>query len=231
MRPAIPEIRESSPRNLGKTGVTMTRSHIPGIIAMALIVLASNIFVQFLFGNWLTWGAFTYPLAFLVTDVMNRLYGPSAARRVVFAGFIVGVICSLIGTQIQGEFGPLVTLRIALGSGIAFLTAQLLDVSIFHKMRDGAWWRAPLASTLIGASVDTALFFSIAFSASLSFIEPANDVSWAGEMLPMLGVGPVAPLWVSLAVADWMVKIALALLALIPFRLIVLRFREKAAFS
>ncbi|GGB93160.1 membrane protein [Marivita lacus] len=209
----------------------MTRTHIPGIIAMALIVLASNILVQFLFGNWLTWGAFTYPLAFLVTDVMNRLYGPSAARRVVFAGFIVGVICSLIGTQIQGEFGPLVTLRIALGSGIAFLTAQLLDVSIFDKMRDGAWWRAPLASTLIGASVDTALFFSIAFSASLSFIEPANDVSWAGEMLPMLGVGPVAPLWVSLAVADWMVKIALALLALIPFRLIVLRFREKAAFS
>ncbi len=231
MRPAIPEFRESSPRNLGKTGVTMTRAHIPGIIAMALIVLASNILVQFLFGNWLTWGAFTYPLAFLVTDVMNRLYGPSAARRVVFAGFIVGVICSLIGTQIQGEFGPLVTLRIALGSGIAFLTAQLLDVSIFDKMRDGAWWRAPLASTLIGASVDTALFFSIAFSASLSFIEPANDVSWAGEMLPMLGVGPVAPLWVSLAVADWMVKIALALLALIPFRLIVLRFREKAAFS
>ena len=231
MRPAIPEFRESSPRNLGKTGVTMTRAHIPGIIAMALIVLASNILVQFLFGNWLTWGAFTYPLAFLVTDVMNRLYGPSAARRVVFAGFIVGVICSLIGTQIQGEFGPLVTLRIALGSGIAFLTAQLLDVSIFDKMRDGAWWRAPLASTLIGASVDTALFFSIAFSASLSFIEPTNDVSWAGEMLPMLGVGPVAPLWVSLAVADWMVKIALALLALIPFRLIVLRFREKAAFS
>jgi uncharacterized integral membrane protein (TIGR00697 family) len=198
---------------------------------MALIVLASNILVQFLFGNWLTWGAFTYPLAFLVTDLMNRLYGPSAARKVVFAGFIVGVICSLIGTQIQGEFGPLVTVRIALGSGIAFLTAQLLDVSIFDKMRDGVWWRAPLASTLIGASVDTALFFSIAFSATLSFIEPANDVSWAGEMLPLLGAGPVAPLWVSLAVADWMVKIALALLALIPFRLIVLRFREKAALT
>ena len=209
----------------------MTRAHIPGIIAMALIVLASNILVQFLFGNWLTWGAFTHPLAFLVTDLMNRLYGPSAARKVVFAGFIVGVICSLIGTQIQGEFGPLVTLRIALGSGIAFLTAQLLDVSIFDKMRNGAWWRAPLASTLIGASVDTALFFSIAFSATLSFIEPANDVSWAGEMLPLLGAGPVAPLWVSLAVADWMVKIALALLALIPFRLIVLRFREKAALT
>ncbi|MEN8660449.1 queuosine precursor transporter [Marivita sp.] len=209
----------------------MTRAHIPGIIAMALIVLASNILVQFLFGNWLTWGAFTYPLAFLVTDLMNRIYGPSAARKVVFAGFIVGVICSLIGTQIQGEFGPLVTLRIALGSGIAFLTAQLLDVAIFDKMREGAWWRAPLASTLIGASVDTALFFSIAFSGALSFIEPSNDVSWAGEMLPMLGSGPVAPLWASLAVADWMVKIALALLALIPFRLIVLRFREKAALT
>jgi len=209
----------------------MTRAHIPGIIAMALIVLASNILVQFLFGNWLTWGAFTYPLAFLVTDLMNRLYGPSAARKVVFAGFIVGVVCSLIGTQIQGEFGPLVTLRIALGSGIAFLTAQLLDVKIFDKMREGAWWSAPLASTLIGASVDTALFFSIAFSGALSFIEPSNDVSWAGEMLPMLGAGPVAPLWVSLAVADWMVKIALALLALIPFRLIVLRFREKAALT
>ena len=209
----------------------MTRAHIPGIIAMALIVLASNILVQFLFGNWLTWGAFTYPLAFLVTDLMNRLYGPSAARKVVFAGFIVGVVCSLIGTQIQGEFGPLVTLRIALGSGIAFLTAQLLDVKIFDKMREGAWWSAPLASTLIGASVDTALFFSIAFYGALSFIEPSNDVSWAGEMLPILGAGPIAPLWVSLAVADWMVKIALALLALIPFRLIVLRFREKAALT
>ncbi|MCI5113173.1 MAG: queuosine precursor transporter [Marivita sp.] len=209
----------------------MTRAHIPGIIAMALIVLASNILVQFLFGNWLTWGAFTYPLAFLVTDLMNRLYGPSAARQVVFAGFIVGVICSLIGTQIEGEFGPLVTFRIALASGVAFLTAQLLDVTIFDRMRDGAWWRAPLASTLIGASVDTALFFTIAFSGALAFLEPGNDVSWAGEMLPMLGSGPVAPLWVSLAVADWMVKISLALLALIPFRLIVLRFREKVVLT
>lgn len=204
----------------------MNRSHIPGILAMATIVLASNILVQFLFGQWLTWGAFTYPLAFLVTDLMNRLYGPGPARQVVFVGFIVGVFCSLVGTQIMGEFGPLVTFRIAMASGIAFLTAQLLDVAIFNRMREGAWWRAPLASSLIGATVDTALFFSIAFSATLTFLEPENDVSWAGEMLPMLGAGPVAPLWVSLAVADWMVKIALALIALIPFRLIVLRFRE-----
>ncbi|MEM9575546.1 MAG: queuosine precursor transporter [Pseudomonadota bacterium] len=201
----------------------MTRTHLPGIIAMAAIVVASNILVQFLFGNWLTWGAFTYPLAFLVTDIMNRTYGAQAARRVVFVGFIVGILCSLIGTQIVGEFGPLVTLRIAMGSGIAFLTAQLLDVAIFSALRNGAWWRAPLASTLIGSTVDTALFFSIAFSASFVFLEPANDVSWAGEILPLLGVGPEAPLWVSLAVADWGVKLGLALIALIPFRVITAR--------
>ena len=198
----------------------MTRL-LPGVIAMATIVVASNILVQFLFGQWLTWGAFTYPLAFLVTDVMNRVYGVSMARKVVFAGFVTGVICSLIGTQIMGEFGPLVTWRIALGSGLAFLTAQLLDVSIFDRLRGGAWWEAPLVSTIIGSAVDTALFFTIAFSAGLSFLEPANDVSWAGEMLPLLGVGPVAPLWVSLATADWCVKLALAMVALVPFRLIV----------
>mgnify|MGYP006286011799 CR=1 FL=1 len=202
---------------------------LPGVLAMAAIVVASNILVQFLFGQWLTWGAFTYPLAFLVTDVMNRVYGPSAARRVVFAGFMTGVACSLIGTQIQGEFGPLVTWRIALGSGIAFLTAQLVDVVIFDRLRHGRWWRAPLASTLVGSSLDTAIFFTIAFSAALTFVEPGNDVSWANEALPMLGAGPVAPLWVSLAVADWGVKLALALIALIPFRLLVARLTARPA--
>ncbi|WP_372834112.1 queuosine precursor transporter [Puniceibacterium confluentis] len=199
----------------------MTRQHLPGIVAMAAIVLASNILVQFLFGNWLTWGAFTYPFAFLVTDLMNRIYGARAARQVVFAGFVVGILCSFIGTRIIGEFGPLVTWRIAIGSGLAFLTAQLLDVAIFDRLRAGAWWRAPLASTLVGSTVDTALFFTIAFSAALTFIEPGNDVSWAGEALPLLGIGPVVPLWVSLAVADWSVKLALALVALVPFRMIV----------
>jgi uncharacterized integral membrane protein (TIGR00697 family) len=198
----------------------MTRI-LPGILAMAAVVVASNVLVQFLFGQWLTWGAFTYPIAFLVTDVMNRVYGPATARKVVFAGFAVGVACSLIGTQIPGEFGPLVTWRIAIGSGAAFLTAQLLDVAIFDRLREGAWWRAPLASTLVGSTVDTALFFTIAFSASLAFLEPGNDVSWANEALPLLGHGPVVPLWVSLAVADWGVKLALALIALIPFRIIV----------
>jgi len=207
----------------------MKSSYLPGILAMAAIVLASNILVQFLFGNWLTWGAFTYPLAFLVTDIMNRVYGVAAARRVVFAGFVTGVICSLIGTQIMGEFGPLVTLRIALGSGLAFLVAQLMDVAIFDRLRTGAWWRAPVVSTLVGSSLDTALFFTIAFSASLSFLEPANDVSWAGNILPILGRGPEAPLWVSLAIADWLVKLALALIALVPFRLITRKVLAQVA--
>jgi queuosine precursor transporter len=207
----------------------MSRTHLPGIIAMAAIVVASNILVQFLFGQWLTWGAFTYPLAFLVNDVMNRVYGPAAARKVVFAGFVTGVACSLIGTQIVGEFGPLVTLRIAMGSGIAFLTAQLLDVAIFDRLRAGRWWRAPLASTLVGSTVDTALFFSIAFSAQLVFLEPGNDVSWANEALPLLGMGPVVPLWVSLAVADWGVKLLLALAALLPFRAIVHKLSQPIA--
>ena len=207
----------------------MKSSYLPGILAMAAIVLASNILVQFLFGNWLTWGAFTYPLAFLVTDIMNRVYGVAAARRVVFAGFVTGVICSLIGTQIMGDFGPLVTLRIALGSGLAFLVAQLMDVAIFDRLRAGAWWRAPVVSTLVGSSLDTALFFTIAFSASLSFLEPANDVSWAGDILPVLGHGPEAPLWVSLAIADWLVKLALALIALVPFRLITRKVLAQVA--
>ena len=192
---------------------------------MAIVVVASNILVQFLLGDWLTWGAFTYPIAFLVTDVMNRVYGAGTARKVVVAGFVVGVVCSMIGTQIMlqgdGYTYPAVTLRVAIGSGLAFLTAQLLDVAVFDRLREGNWWRAPLASTLVGSSVDTALFFTIAFATGLTFIEPGNDVSWANEAVPLLGAGPVVPLWVSLAVADWGVKLALALIALIPFRLVV----------
>lgn len=202
---------------------------LPGVIAMAATVVASNILVQFLFGKWLTWGAFTYPVAFLVTDLTNRLYGAQAARRVVFVGFAVGVACSLIGTQIMGEFGPLVTWRVAIGSGLAFLAAQLLDVAVFDRFRTGAWWRAPLFSTLIGSMVDTALFFTIAFSAMLTVLEPANDVAWANESLALLGFGPEVPLWMSLAVADWGVKLLLALVALLPFRLIVRKVTAQIA--
>lgn len=202
---------------------------IPGVLAMAAIVVASNILVQVLLGQWLTWGALTYPFAFLVTDLMNRLYGPATARKVVLAGFVTGILCSLIGTQIQGEFGPLVTWRVALGSGLAFLTAQLTDIVVFDRLRGGRWWRAPLASSIVGSALDTALFFSIAFAASLSFIEPGNDVSWANEALPLLGLGPTVPLWVSLAVADWGVKLALVVIALVPFRLIVGHLRPRLA--
>jgi uncharacterized integral membrane protein (TIGR00697 family) len=206
----------------------MKSNALPGILAMAAIVVASNILVQHLLGDWLTWGALTYPLAFLVTDLMNRIYGPGPARKVVLIGFVVGVICSLIGTQISGEFGPLVTFRVALGSGVAFLTAQLLDVSIFNIFRNGKWWRAPLVSTLVGSSVDTAIFFIIAFSAMFNSIEPGNAPTWAQDVLPLLGMGPEAPLWVSLAVADFTVKLCLALLALLPFRMIVARIAVRS---
>lgn len=208
----------------------MTRSLLPAILAMAAIVVASNVLVQILLGNWLTWGALTYPFAFLVTDLSNRLYGPAAARRVVWAGFAVGVACSLAGTQVMlhgdGYDYPAVTLRVALGSGLAFLSAQMLDVAIFDRLRAGAWWRAPLASTLVGSTLDTALFFTIAFSAALVWIEPGNDTSWATDAVPLFGIGPSLPLWVSLAIADWLVKLALALLALAPFRAIVRKMTQ-----
>jgi len=207
----------------------MTRNLIPGILAMAAIVVASNILVQFLYGQWLTWGAFPYPFAFLVTDLTNRLYGAAAARRVVLAGFVVGALCSLIGTQIVGSFGPLVSLRVAIGSGAAFLAAQMLDITVFNRMRTAAWWRAPLISTLFGSTLDTAIFFTTAFSATLIFLEPGNDVSWAGEVLPLLGFGPGVPLWVSLAVADWGVKLGLAVVALVPFRLIIAKLITRVA--
>jgi uncharacterized integral membrane protein (TIGR00697 family) len=202
---------------------------LPGILAMATIVVASNILVQFLLlDGLLTWGAFTYPFAFLVTDLVNRVQGAAAARRVVFAGFATGVVCSLIGTQVMLEFGPAVTLRVAVGSAVAFLCAQLLDVAIFDRLRAGSWWKAPLVSTLASATLDTILFFSIAFSALVTvFPASANDaVAWAQAPAPFLTVGPDLPLWMSLAVADWAVKLALAAVALVPFRLILGRLRN-----
>ena len=199
-----------------------------GVLAMAIVVVASNVLVQFLiFDGLLTWGAFTYPLAFLVTDVMNRVYGPSAARKVVFSGLVVGIISSLIGSQIMlqgdGFEYPAVALRVAIGSAIAFLVAQLLDIAVFHRLRDGSWWRAPLGSTLVGSTVDTAIFFSIAFAAVFNGLSAsaAQEVLWAQEAAPLLLTGPEAPLWVTLAIADWGVKLSIALLALVPFRIIV----------
>jgi uncharacterized integral membrane protein (TIGR00697 family) len=207
----------------------MTRISLYGVLAMAIVVVASNILVQHPIGTWLTWGAFTYPLAFLVSDIVNRLEGPAAARRVVYAGVVVGLACSAVGTQIMGDFGPLVTLRVAIGSAIAFLLAQLLDIVIFDRLRRQAWWKAPFISTFAGSTLDTAIFFTIAFSASLSFIEPGNDVSWAAEAVPLLGVGSSVPFWVSLGVADWCVKIAVDLIALLPFRFAIRHIGARVA--
>ncbi len=196
---------------------------------MAVIVVASNILVQHPMGAYLTYGALTYPLSFLVNDITNRLQGASAARKVVLAGFGVGLVCSVIGAQIQTEFGPLVTLRVALGSGAAFLVGQMLDVTIFDRLRRAAWWRAPLISTLLGSTVDSVIFFTIAFAASLSFLEPGNDVSWAADPGALLGIGWAVPFWVSLAVADWCVKFAIAVFGLLPFRLFVAKRPARVA--
>ena len=195
----------------------------PAIAAMAAIVVASNILVQFQLGEWLTWGAMTYPFAFLVTDITNRIQGLGAARRVVVAGFAIGVGCSLAAAAGGGT-----TLRIALASGTAFLLAQLLDVWLFDRLRHRDWWQAPFLSSLAGSVLDTVLFFTIAFAAVLP---PDANTGWSNEAAPLLGAGPLAPLWVSLALADWMVKLALATLALVPFRVLVRKILSTAARS
>lgn len=162
------------------------------ILAMALVVVASNILVQYpvsgtLAGinlaDLLTWGAFTYPAAFLVTDLTNRRYGTASARRVVYAGFAIAVVMSLWFAD------P----RIALASGAAFLVAQLMDVTVFDRLRRRPWWQAPLISSSLASAFDTVLFFTIAF---------------AGTGLP----------WISWAAGDWGVKMAMALAMLVPYR-------------
>lgn len=202
---------------------------LPGILAMATIVVASNILVQFPIGQWLTWGAFTFPFAFLVSELVNRFHGAAAARRVVYFGLIVGLFCSAIGTQISGEFGPLVTIRVAIGSAIAFLFGQMLDVVVFDRLRKSAWWRAPFLASALGSSIDTVLFFTIAFSTALVGIEPSNDVSWAAVSVPLLGFGPEVPLWVSLGLADWCVKLAVDVIALMPFRIAIAKYAARLA--
>jgi len=126
------------------------------ITAMVVVVVASNVAVQFPINDWLTWGAFTYPFAFLVTDLSNRSFGPARARRVVYVGFAIGVAGSV---AVAGW-------RIGLASGAAFLAGQLLDVWVFDRLRRGRWWRAPLVSSAIASALDTALFFSLAFAAT-----------------------------------------------------------------
>ena len=192
------------------------------VLSMAAIVILSNILVHFLLGEWLTYAAFTYPFAFLITDLSNRLYGSKVARLIVLIGFFTGILGSLIGTQIYGEFGPLVTLRVAIASGAAFLLSQLLDIKLFYLFFSKAqWWKAPLFSSIIGGSIDTLLFFSVAFDSNFSFLEPSNDVSWANTTSPLLGWGPEVPLWLSLSVADFIIKLGIVFVSLVPFRLIL----------
>jgi len=206
----------------------MTRI-LPGVLAMAAIVVASNILVQFFVGDWLTWGAFTYPFAFLVTDVMNRLHGKEAARKVVLFGFAIGIICSFIGTFVMVEIAPdfiapAVTLRVAIGSATAFLVAQLVDIAVFDRLRDGDWWRAPLASTFVGSTIDTAIFFFIAFSATASgFLGTDHNTEFFNEIVTT-PFGADLSRWIGTAGVDWCVKVAIALIALLPFRIIVGRF-------
>lgn len=213
----------------------MTRL-LPGVIAMATVVVASNILVQFFVGDWLTWGAFTYPIAFLVTDVMNRLYGAQAARKVVLVGFVVGLVCSLIGSQIQINLGtaddpfmaPAVTLRIALASGTGFLVAQLVDITVFNRLRGAGWWKAPLTSSIVGSSIDTVLFFTIAFSASLVGVLGADHNTDFFNEVVATPFGFDALRWVGTGFVDWCVKLSIALLALVPFRLIIGRIQPIA---
>ena len=127
---------------------------IAGALAMGLVVLVSNIAVGYPINDWLTWGALTYPLAFLVTDLTNRILGASPARRVVYVGFAVGVVLSIVFAD----------LRIALASGSAFLLAQLLDIWIFDRLRRQSWWKAPIVSSLIASALNTAVFFTAAFA-------------------------------------------------------------------
>ncbi|MFO1070148.1 MAG: queuosine precursor transporter [Geminicoccaceae bacterium] len=132
----------------------MWRSLLLPALAMLVIVAASNVLVQYPINDWLTWGAITYPVSFLVTDLTTRLQGPGRARQVVVLGFVLAVILS----------AWLATPRIALASGTAFLVGQLLDIAVFQKLRQGSWWRAPLVSSSLGSAIDTAIFFGLAFA-------------------------------------------------------------------
>ena len=165
---------------------------------MGLVVLASNYLVQFPIKYYgleeiLTYGAFSYPIAFLITDLANRSFGKSVARKIVYIGFTIGILFTLIFST---NFADLISIRIAIGSGTAFIIAQLLDVQIFDQLRQKKWFIAPLTSSLIGSTVDTFLFFSISFYAT--------------------GVP-----WVTLSLGDLAVKIFIALVMLIPFRLLL----------
>lgn len=218
-------------------------AQIPFVLAMTLVVVASNVLVQFpvqgsaggiALADVLTWGAFTYPFSFLVTDLANRRYGPVVARRVIFVGFMTAVICSIVfppllyrAGLIEFETAAGRLARIAAASGTAFLIGQLLDVTVFNWLRRSSWWRAPVFASLAGSVLDTAIFFSIAFAAVFGFVGP--DDAFALENAPLFGtLAAEAPRWVSWALGDLSVKLLIAIFALIPYRLIAARWAQPA---
>ena len=181
---------------------------LPSVLAMAAVVALSNFAVQYpirQFGlaDYLTWGALTYPLVFLVTDLTNRRFGSAETRKVVYVGFAVAVVLSIW----------LASPRIAFASGAAFLFGQLLDITVFSWLRRQAWWRAPLAGSLIGSALDTALFFSLAFAGNPAMSDPVTY----GAL--------TVPLWMGLAFFDFCVKVAMALVLLIPYGALMSRVR------
>ena len=191
---------------------------IAAIAAMCAVVAASNVLVQYpvnltiaglSLANLFTWGAFTYPAAFLFTDLTNRQFGPAKARLVVAAGFVLAVVLSWWLSQ------P----RIAIASGSAFLVAQLLDVYVFDRLRAKVWWRAPLTSSFLGSAIDTVLFFSLAFAASFTFLGPNDDFALTSAPLLLGLFAAEAPRWVSWALGDFAVKLAMALIMLAPYGL------------
>lgn len=191
------------------------RTFLTYVALMTLVVVASNILVQYplpgsiagmQLGDLLTFGAFSYPIAFLVTDLTNRQFGPRTARKVVIAGFAVAIALSVL----------VASPRIAIASGSAFLFGQLLDISVFNRLRAQSWWRAPLLGSLFGSFLDTAIFFSFAFAAVFVFFGPNEP--FALESAPILGVMTAeAPRWISWALGDLSVKIIVGLVMLLPY--------------
>jgi queuosine precursor transporter len=188
------------------------------VLAMGGLVVASNVLVQYPLGQWLTWGALTFPVAFFITDIATRFYGVRIAQRTIVFGALVGIVASVLAS-----WWSLTTLRIAIASTVAFLFAQLTDMKIFDKLRKFAWWKAPIVSSVIGSTIDTLLFFGIAFSALTFTILPDANV-WATEIVPLWGIGPEAPLWISLALADLVIKLMFALILLVPYRFFIKRY-------
>ena len=180
----------------------MSKSFLLLSFLMGVVVLSSNYLVQFPVNYYglneiLTYGAFSYPIAFLITDLANRSYGKIVARKVVYFGFVLGIGFTVLFST---DFADFISIRIAIGSGVAFLTAQLLDVQIFDRLRKKEWFVAPLTSSMIGSTIDTFLFFSISFY---------------GTGVP----------WITLSLGDLIVKILVALIMLIPFRLLLKTFK------